>query len=206
MFSGIVEGRARIVEALPASGGLRLRIDLGGIAEGVAPGSSVAVDGCCLTVETIERTVATFHAAPETLSLTTLGGLGAGAVVNVERALRIGDALGGHFVTGHVEGVGVIARRTDLAAETQVAFRVPRSLSRNMIRKGSVAVDGVSLTITAVSPGAFSVMLIPHTLLVTGLSDKREGHRVNIETDMLGHYARGRAGGRALLRRARALL
>lgn len=154
----------------------------------VAIGDSVAIHGCCLTVVGIDDGTWRFQAGRETLSLTNLGHLQPGDVVNLERSLRPTDRLGGHFVQGHVDGVGIVAAIERSGEWTDMWFHVPTALTRQMVRKGSVAVDGVSLTLVNVEAERFSVALIPHTLAVTTLGRRNVGDVVNIETDIIGKY------------------
>jgi riboflavin synthase len=169
--------------------GARLVVTASKALDGADLGSSVAVNGVCLTV--VERGSDTlgFDMGPETLTVTTLGDLAAGDPVNLERPLRMGDFLGGHIVQGHVDGTGLVTA-VERAADTsriRVEWQDPR-LAPYLIAKGSVAVDGVSLTVAALEEGAFEVMVIPHTLAVTTLGAMRRGRRVNLETDMIGKY------------------
>lgn len=196
MFTGLVEtlGTVRSASATPA--GRRLHVDLGPAADGARPGHSINVSGCCQTVADLDGTVAAFDVVPETLRLTTLGRLRPGDRVNLERSLAVGDRLGGHFVTGHVDGTARLAERRQADAERLWVFEAPPALLARMIPKGSVAVDGVSLTLVDVSPATFSVALIPTTLAETTLGNLQTGNAVNVETDLLGKYvlkALGRA-------------
>ena len=188
MFTGIVEGLGRVTAIDVRHDKGRLQLDLESLADGVAVGDSVAVDGVCLTAAVLAAPRVAFDVSGETLSRTTLGGCRVGDSVNVERALRVGDRMGGHFVQGHVDGVGVLSRKDVLPGQWTVEFIVPADLAAAMILKGSVAVDGISLTICDLSADRFSVALIPHTLLATTLRDKTIGGRVNIETDLIGKY------------------
>lgn len=151
-------------------------------------GESIAVNGACLTL--VRGAAAEFDAdvSPETLQRTTLGTLSSGEAVNLERAMRLDDRLGGHFVTGHVDGVGIIASRRDAGGAVEMEISVPETLMPLMVEKGSIAVDGVSLTINAMREKSFTVTIIPHTLARTTLGLARPGRRVNIETDLLGKY------------------
>jgi riboflavin synthase len=158
------------------------------LAQEMQVGASIAVNGCCLTVVDVQAETFGFDAGAETLSRTNLGRLTAGSYVNLERSLRLGDRLGGHFVTGHIDGVGQLERRIDDKDWSTFWFRVPAELSRQMASKGSIAVDGVSLTLVDVEPGRFSVALIPHTLKVTTLGPLEVGDPVNLETDVLAKY------------------
>jgi riboflavin synthase len=188
MFTGLIEGIGRVLSAEPRAGGLRLRVDLGPIADGVRTGDSIALSGCCLTVVALRGNEATFEAVPETIARTWFGRLRAGDALNLERALRVGDRLGGHLVQGHVDGVARVTARADRGAEVALEFEAPAAISDGMVEKGSVALDGVSLTLTAVRPGRFAVALIPHTLAVTTLGARKEGDEVNVEIDILGKW------------------
>jgi riboflavin synthase len=181
MFTGLVEGMGEVLEARADGPGQSLRVRLP-FAEPVAVlGASIAVNGVCLTV---------FQVGPETLALTNLGRLKSGDRVNLERSLRLGDPMGGHWVQGHVDGTGAIASRSVENEWEMIWFDCPVSLSQDMIKKGSVAVDGVSLTLVDVRPGGFQVMLIPHTLAVTTLGTRATGEPVNIEVDILARHVR----------------
>ncbi len=188
MFSGLVEIRGRLAETIPAGDGLRLRIDAGPIVEGTAIGDSIAVNGCCLTVVAIDGDVLDFEAGRETLARTNLGRQRPGDGLNLERSLRLGDRLGGHLVTGHVDGLGTLDARDDHGAWSDFRIRLDPRLEGHLAEKGSIAVDGVSLTIAGVEPGAFHVALIPHTLAVTTLGAAGVGTVFNLETDLLAKY------------------
>lgn len=192
MFSGIVEVLGRIVRVDVEDQGRRFVIAWPHLAEPYAIGESIAVNGCCLTVVAAQGESFEAQAGPETLQRTNLATRAAGDRVNLERSLRINDRLGGHFVQGHVDGTATLTERRTEGEWEFLRFRLddPR-LSRLMVEKGSIAVDGVSLTLVDVGPDSFSVMLIPHTLAVTTLGTYNVGDRVNIETDMLAkHVAR----------------
>lgn len=188
MFTGIVEGTREVVGAERSNSGLKLEIDLGDLASGVSVGDSIAVNGCCLTVENLEGSVARFHIADESLGLTTLDEAESGVAVNIERSLKAGDPLGGHFVTGHVDGVGRILEIVAGESETCIKVSLPSALCRQVIHKGSVALDGVSLTLTEVAKDHVAVMLIPHTLEITTLGVRQVGDGLNVETDMIGKW------------------
>ncbi len=193
MFTGLVEGTGTVVAADRGPGGLTLAVDLGPLFEGVLLGDSVALDGCCLTVVALEAapaSVARFTAVPETLEKTTLGALAAGRRVNVERSLRLGDRLGGHIVQGHVDGVGRVARRAPEGEQVTFEVACDARLTALMVEKGSIAVDGVSLTLVTVAPGRFTFAAIPHTLAVTTLGERAPGDAVNLEADVLGKWVR----------------
>jgi riboflavin synthase len=188
MFTGIVETIAEVEEVHHEEPGRRLIVRASSIAADAAVGESVAVNGCCLTVVARDSMRLEFQAGPETLARTNLGDLRAGDAINLERSLRLHDRLGGHLVTGHIDGAGRLDERLDEGEWSTFWFRVPAPLTRQMATKGSVAVDGVSLTLVAVEDERFSVQLIPHTLAATTLGSRRPGDRVNIETDLLAKY------------------
>lgn len=191
MFSGLVEtlGTVRACEARSA-GGVELRIESELITSDAKLGDSICVNGCCLTVVQIDaaKNLLTFEAGDETLSKVNAEAFFENAQVNLERSLRLGDRIGGHLVSGHVDGVGVLERRVDHGDWSDFWFSAPRHLMRQMAAKGSIAVDGVSLTLVEVTESSFSVALIPHTLAVTTLGAKIVGAKVNLETDLLAKY------------------
>lgn len=189
MFTGLVEGQGTLIASQPEGNGVRLVIKMpSDVVPGVSLGDSISLNGCCLTVIHTAVDQFWFQAGAETLSKTSLGQLSAGDPVNVERSLAVGARLGGHFVQGHVDGTGEVDAIEKDGEWTTMWFRVPVDLTRQMVQKGSVTVDGVSLTLVKVEPGRFSVALIPHTLAVTNLGGKKVGSLVNIETDILGKY------------------
>ncbi len=188
MFTGLVESLAAVAEIVPEPPGVRLVIREPRIAGAAAIGDSIALNGCCLTVVAVAGDSLAFQAGEETLSRTNLGELKAGDVVNIERSLKMGDEIGGHLVTGHIDAVGVVDRRIDNAQWCTMWFRVPPALTSQMASKGSIAVDGVGLTLVDVDDDHFSVALIPHTLSLTTLGRRHEGDRVNLETDILAKY------------------
>ncbi|MFH0944388.1 MAG: riboflavin synthase [Planctomycetota bacterium] len=188
MFTGIIEGMAPLVGLEVTDRGARLMLDLGEAAEGVQIGDSVALDGCCLTVTTLAGSRARFDAVPETLSRTTLGERRVGERVNYERALRLGDRLGGHLVSGHIDCVGKLRAVTTRGLEADLEFEVPAPLRRLLIPKGSIAVDGISLTIARLTSEGFGVAVIPHTWKATTLAAKKPSDRVNLEMDLLGKW------------------
>jgi riboflavin synthase len=188
VFTGLVESLASVREVLPEGPGVRLVVRDPSIAPRVKLGDSIAVSGCCLTVVKIDGADMSFEAGPETLKRTNLGRLRSGDQVNLESSLRLGDALGGHLVAGHIDAVGRLDRRDDSADWCTMWFAVPGDLTRQMASKGSVAVNGVSLTLADVEANRFSVALIPHTLEVTTLGRLRVGDDVNVETDLLAKY------------------
>jgi len=188
MFSGIVETMGTVAEFRRVGPGVRLIVHSPGITANASIGSSVAINGCCLTVVAVDGDNMEFDAGEETLSRTNLGKLVAGSGVNLERSLRIGDQLGGHFVTGHIDAVGTLDERIDDEDWSKFWFKMPLRLTRQMASKGSVAVDGVSLTLVDVEAERFSVALIPHTLRITTLGPLKVGDPVNLETDILAKY------------------
>ncbi len=187
MFTGIVQALGRVAALDGNALGARLRIDAGGLDMGdVALGDSIAVDGCCLTVVAFDAAGFAADVSRETFDCTA--GFTAGARVNLEKALRAGDRLGGHLVTGHVDGVGDVVSITQDGDSRRFEFRMPADLAKYVARKGSVTVNGVSLTVNASGPDRFQVNLIPHTLSVTNLGALRAGDRVNLEVDLIARY------------------
>jgi len=190
VFTGLIECKGKVVRLSGAGKGRELVLSVPEIASEAGVGESIAVDGACLTATGVSGDRVSFDVSPETVSRTTVGSLRSGAEVNVERALKLGDRLGGHMVQGHVDGVGVIERIEASSAQHTFHFRVPGELAEMLIEKGSVAVDGISLTVATLKGDSFSVAVIPHTLEVTTLGDRRVGERVNIEVDMIGKWVR----------------
>lgn len=193
MFTGLVEALGRVERVVEESAGRRLRLvwpGLTGSGDPLALGESVAVNGCCLTVVATDASGDGFEvqAGPETLARTNLGSASEGDPVNLERALRVGDRFGGHFVQGHVDATAVLLERRPEGEWEFLAFALDPVWDPLLVPKGSIAVDGVSLTLVDVAPGRFSVMLIPHTLAVTTLGALVPGQRVNIELDMLAKH------------------
>ena len=188
MFTGLVEHCLPLTAVIEEPPGRRLVLAVPEYRGEIAMGESIALNGCCLTVVEIDDDKLHFQAGPETLARTNLGQLSDGSRVNIERSLRFGDRLGGHLVTGHIDGGGSVARREDVADWSTFYFAAPPNLLRQMASKGSIAVDGVSLTLVEVTDQYFSVQLIPHTLAVTTLGAKKVGDPVNLETDLLAKY------------------
>jgi riboflavin synthase len=189
MFTGIVQEMGRIAAREERRGDLRLVIAAQQLGHWrVQAGDSICVQGCCLTA--VDVTAASFAAdlSRETLALTTLGAFAVGAPVNLEPSLRVGDALGGHLVSGHIDGIAQLAALSEDARSRRLSFAVPGELMRYIARKGSVAVDGVSLTVNDVGADTFGVNIIPHTQAVTTLGALAPGARVNLEVDQLARY------------------
>jgi len=190
MFTGIVEEIAKVERATQGSGTLRLDVRSKFADTGVSIGDSVAINGACLTVVSKSRGALSFDAVRATLASTTLRAVKSGDAVHLERALKAGDALGGHVVTGHIDCVGKVRSVKKDQGGVLLEIAIPKSGTELLVEKGSIAVDGVSLTVASLKRESFTVNLIPHTLSVTVLGRKRTGDSVNIEFDQLGKYAR----------------
>ncbi|MGD2107387.1 MAG: riboflavin synthase [Nitrosopumilaceae archaeon] len=191
MFTGIVEGIGKVKKISNTTknrSAIQMIVDLGKHGKGLKIGQSVALNGVCLTVTKLSKTGCTFEMIEETTKKTDLGNLKVGGIVNIERSLKTGDRLEGHFVLGHVDGVGIIKKIEKNPKEVQVWFEVPKSLSKYVVKKGSIAMDGISLTVVDVKKNLASVCLIPHTIEITNFKTKNIGDKVNIETDILGKY------------------
>jgi len=191
MFTGIIEGLGNIVrfdKKTNNRSAAKMKIKLGKIAKGLKVGDSVAINGVCLTAINISKDIAEFEMVGETIKKTNLGSLESGDKVNIERSLKVGERLEGHFVLGHVDGVGIISKMEKQTNQIKIWTKVPKELSKYIIKKGSVTIDGISLTVVDVLKDQFSVSIIPHTMKMTNLSYKKVGDKVNIETDILGKY------------------
>lgn len=189
MFTGIVQDLGRIRARDSVGGDTRLTIEVGRLdLSRIAQGDSVCVQGCCVTAVALEARSFAADLSRETLALTTLGELALGAAVNLEPALRAGEPLGGHLVSGHVDGIARVLARTEEARSLRLTLEAPAPLARYLARKGSVAIDGVSLTVNEVSGATFGVNLIPHTREVTTLGALAPGMRVNLEIDPIARY------------------
>ena len=191
MFTGIVEGIGKVKKISKATknrSALQLAVNLGKHGKGLKIGQSVALNGVCLTVTKVSKNECTFEMIEETKKKTNLGNLKPGEIVNIERSLKVGDRLEGHFVLGHVDGVGIIKKIQKKPKEVQVWFKVPKNLSKYVVKKGSIAIDGISLTVVEIKNNLDSVCIIPHTIDVTNFKTKNIGDKVNIETDILGKY------------------
>lgn len=188
MFTGIVTDVGKIAAISGRDDLKRLQIETKYDATTIDIGASIMVSGICLTVVAKEKGWFEVELAAETLRLTTAGGWKAGGKVNLERSLKIGDELGGHLVSGHVDGIAEVVSRDDLDGMARIVLRAPRELARFIAAKGSVALDGISLTVNEVNGAEFSVLLIPHTLAVTSWAALKKGDRVNLEVDQLARY------------------
>lgn len=198
MFTGLIEDVGRVVKLERRGSSARLTVATLLPAAEFREGASVAINGVCLTVTLIaEGTALTFDVSPETLDSSGLGRLSAGAMVNLERALRLSDRLGGHIVSGHIDGVATVASRREESGNSIFAFSLPAEQCRYIIAKGSVAIDGISLTVNSVSRSGFTVNIIPHTAAMTTLRFRQAGDQVNIETDIIGRYVERLLGGGA---------
>ena len=188
MFTGIIEGLGTIRAIRPGGQGKRLTVEADFILDQTKVGDSIAVNGACLTVVKISGNRFEADLSDETLGVSTFGKAQQSERVNLERAMRLSNRIDGHLVSGHIDGIGVVSKREQLGNALVLTIEVPGSLSRYMIHKGSVAVDGISLTINACASRSFSVQIIPHTADVTTIGVKQNGDAVNIETDMIGKY------------------
>lgn len=188
MFTGLVEGTGKIVAVQPRADGLRLTLTAPFPVSELRLGESVAVSGPCLTVVALSPPVFSVEVSAETLRRTTLGDKRPGSLVNLERALRLGDRLGGHLVSGHIDCVGLLVQKTAGPNHTRLVIRLPRGWSRYVVEKGSIAVDGVSLTVNSCRGDEFSVNIIPYTARHTTLLTAQVGDRLNIETDIIAKY------------------
>lgn len=188
MFTGIIEGLGTIRHVRSVGSGKRLTVAADFTLDGTKTGDSIAVNGACLTAVSIDGSRFEADVSPESLSATTLGRTTVGDRVNIERALRLSDRLDGHLVTGHVDGMGTLKRIQNEGNAIRMTFSAPESLTRYMVKKGSVAVDGISLTINRCDSEQFEVSIIPHTAKITTLGLRRAGDAMNIETDIIGKY------------------
>lgn len=188
MFTGIIEYVGRVQRLTVSGGAGRLRVDVGPLIGGIQLGDSVAVDGACLTAALLASPSVEFDVSAETLKVTTLGGLRPGSEVNLERALRVGDRLGGHFVLGHVDALGTVHGLNKSPEQITLDVQVTPEIAAQLIYKGSIAVAGISLTIAELAEDRFSVAVIPHTWANTTLRGKSQGDPVNLELDVIGKY------------------
>jgi riboflavin synthase len=191
MFTGIIEGVGKvekITQNTKNRSAFQMTINLGKHAKGLKVGQSVALNGVCLSATKISNNKCDFQMIDETIKKTDLGNLVKGAKVNIERSLKVGDRMEGHFVLGHVDGVAIIKKIEKKPKEVKVWFEVPKKLAKFVVMKGSIAIDGISLTVVDVTKNKASVCLIPHTMKVTNFHSKKVGDKINIETDILGKY------------------
>lgn len=197
MFTGIIEEMGAVRSLQRSGGSARLTVAASKVLEGTALGDSICVNGVCLTVVSLGAAEFSADVAVETLRVTNLGELRNGAKVNLERALQLSARVGGHLVSGHVDAVGRIRERREEGNGWRVVFEAPEAVLRYVIRKGSVAIDGISLTVADVDASGFSVAMIPHTAKLTTLGFKAAGDTVNLESDIIGKYVERLLGGRA---------
>ena len=203
MFSGIVEVLGDVRSMASGDSGARISIEAGALVEGVKLGDSIAINGACMTVVAFGNSIFEADISPESLRMTNLGDLKAGEKVNLEKALVLGDRLGGHMVTGHIDGMGKIRERKADGDSIWLTVEAPPDVMRYLVFKGSIAVDGISLTVATCDEDSFSIAIIPHTSEHTTLTAKRDGAVVNLEADLIGKYveklllphAQARAGG-----------
>jgi len=191
MFTGIIVGEGKITKLNPkpkSRSAIQMTVDLGKYAKGLKIGQSVAINGVCLSATKISGKKCIFEMIDETTKKTDLGNVKAGSTVNVERSLKVGDRLEGHFVLGHIDGVATITNIEKKPKEVKIWFKVPKKLTKYVVKKGSIALDGISLTLVDVKKDVASVCLIPHTINVTNFKSKKIGDKLNIETDVLGKY------------------
>ena len=188
MFSGIVEAVGRVQSIRGSEDGARIAIEAGAMLDGAKLGESIAINGACMTVVKITGEAFEADVSPESLRMTNLGELKAGDALNLERALALGDRLGGHMVSGHIDGVGQIRSRRADGDSIWLTVEAPAEVMRYIVFKGSVAVDGISLTVADCGEDSFSIAVIPHTSACTTLTEKKDGSPVNLETDLIGKY------------------
>lgn len=199
MFTGLVAAIGSVRAAQPRGGGLDLDVDLGALVGPIRIGDSVALSGVCCTVVQLDGAVARFHLTGETLARTWLGKATAGTRLNLETALRAGDALGGHMVQGHVDGTGEVTQAIDPLEGGELWATVPASLRRYCVEKGSITLDGVSLTIAGQRDGEIAIAIIPHTAQVTTLGHKQKGERLHVEVDVIAKYVEQMLAARGLV-------
>jgi riboflavin synthase len=188
MFTGLIEGTGTLLRIDRHGPDARMVIQAGYAMEDIALGESIAVDGACLTVVSFQKNVFTVDVSAETLSRTTLGCKTPGSRFNLERALRLGDRLGGHLVSGHVDGIGILNQRSSEGRSWRLVFGMPIDLSRYVIAKGSIAINGISLTVNGCEADQFDVNVVPHTAQMTTIDNWQVGTEVNLETDLIGKY------------------
>ena len=191
MFTGIIVGTGKVIkldQKTKNRSAIQMTVNLGKYAKGLKIGQSVAINGVCLSATKISNNNCVFEMIDETTKKTDLGNVKAGSTVNVERSLKVGDRLEGHFVLGHIDGVATITKIEKKPKEVKIWFKIPKKLTKYVVKKGSIALDGISLTLVDVKKDIVSVCLIPHTINVTNFKSKKIGDKLNIETDVLGKY------------------
>jgi len=191
MFTGIIVGTGKVTkldQKTKNRSAIQMTVNLGKYAKGVKIGQSVAINGVCLSATKISKNNCVFEMIDETTKKTDLGNVKAGSTVNIERSLKVGDRLEGHFVLGHIDGVATITKIEKKPKEVKFWFKIPKKLTKYVVKKGSIALDGISLTLVDVKKEVASVCLIPHTINVTNFKSKKIGDKLNIETDVLGKY------------------
>ena len=191
MFTGIIVGTGKVTkldQKTKNRSAIQMPVNLGKYAKGLKIGQSVAINGVCLSATKISNNNCVFEMIDETTKKTDLGNVKAGSTVNIERSLKVGDRLEGHFVLGHIDGVATITKIEKKPKEVKIWFKIPKKLTKYVVKKGSIALDGISLTLVDVKKDVASVCLIPHTINVTNFKSKKIGDKLNIETDVLGKY------------------
>jgi len=191
MFTGIIVGTGKVTkldQKTKNRSAIQMTVNLGKYAKGLKIGQSVAINGVCLSATKISNNKCVFEMIDETTKKTDLGNVKAGSTVNIERSLKVGDRLEGHFVLGHIDGVATITKIEKKPKEVKFWFKVPKKLTKYVVKKGSIALDGISLTVVDAKKDLASVCLIPHTIKVTNFNSKKVGDKLNIETDILGKY------------------
>jgi len=191
MFTGIIVGTGKVTkldQKTKNRSAIQMTINLGKYANGLKIGQSVAINGVCLSATKISKNNCVFEMIDETTKKTDLGNVKTGSTVNIERSLKVGDRLEGHFVLGHIDGVATITKIEKKPKEVKIWFKIPKKLTKYVVKKGSIALDGISLTLVDVKKDVASVCLIPHTINVTNFKSKKIGDKLNIETDVLGKY------------------
>jgi len=191
MFTGIIVGTGKVTkldQKTKNRSAIQMTVNLGKYAKGLKIGQSVAINGVCLSATKISNNNCVFEMIDETTKKTDLGNVKAGSTVNIERSLKVGDRLEGHFVLGHIDGVATITKIEKKPKEVKIWFKIPKKLTKYVVKKGSIALDGISLTLVDVKKDVASVCLIPHTINVTNFKSKKIGDKLNIETDVLGKY------------------
>ena len=191
MFTGIITGTGKIKKIEKNTknrSAIKVLVDLGKNSRGLKIGQSVALNGVCLSATKIAKHLCMFEMIDETMKKTDLGNLKVGSLINIERSLKVGERLEGHFVLGHVDGVAIITKIEQKPKEVKIWFKIPKKLTKYVVQKGSIALDGISLTVVDAKNDLASVCIIPHTMKITNFKTKKIGDKLNIETDVLGKY------------------